>query len=271
MIAIAKYHDVLKKLGLETFDAMMQAEGELVANHRGRREILKISPPGTPTLFLKRVFRAKKKDGLKSFLKRGAVFSSSKEEWENLTALRGAGFKIPELVAYGEECAFFWEKRSFILTQQVAARETLEDFLRDCPVQSERWRVLAALADEIRRLHATAFSLPDLFARHIFVDRSRPSPEFYFIDLARLNRSKHPSVRRRAHDLAALCNSAPLRLCSIRERLRFLCNYSRQDRRALLLRIEKRMRHLAKRRSNRNDFSSVPNHCSEAGRFGARV
>ena len=224
MFVIAKHPELLRQLGLDTMDGVKKFKGELIKNHKGQRDIQRVIVPNGPVLFLKRNWRPYKKDGLKSFFTRGKAWSQSRVEWENSLALERAGLTVAEPVAFGEECGLLWENFSFILTASARGDITVDQFLRTNPGAAERRRVFDALAYDIRRMHDAGLASPDLFARHLFLERT-PEPRFCLIDMARLDRRKELSPELRARDLAALHVTAPLRFVSTRERLRFLKIY----------------------------------------------
>ncbi len=251
VFVIAKYHDLLRQLGLDSIEGVKRFTGELIKNHKGRRDIQRAPGilPGRRdpalTFYLKRNWHPYKKDGLHSFFTRGEVWSQSRVEWENSLALQRAGIAVAEPIAFGEECGLLWEKFSFILTASAPGETTLDDFLKANRDAEERRQVFDALAREIRKMHDAGLASPDLFTRHIFIERGR-EPKFCLIDMARLDRRKHLSLRLRARDLAALNITAPLRFVTKEERRRFLEVY-RGD--AELDRtIQRRMVHLLKRR-----------------------
>lgn len=252
MVFIAQYGAQLESLGLTTLDGVKQFRGDLVQDHKGRRDIFRIkagnSDGGSAVLYLKRVWRAHKKDGLASLLRHGKVRSCCRQEWENCRALQGAGLRTAELVAYGEDCGLLWEKFSFIVTRAADGACTVEDFLRECRDRSLRRKVFDALAREIRRLHDAGLATPDLFTRHVFVDATGAEPGFCLIDMARLDRFRRVPDRVRARDLAELNVTAPLRFVSARERLRFLRVYAGGRDRALAERVRRRVNHLLKRK-----------------------
>jgi tRNA A-37 threonylcarbamoyl transferase component Bud32 len=252
MIVIEKHKPVLDKLGLVTLAQVKNFKGELVKDHRGRRDILRIGTKNSSgenlVLFLKRNWKPYKKDGLASLARRGAVWSIARQEWENSKALQSAGLKTATLVAYGEECGPLWEKFSFLVTEAAPGDQTVEQFLREDRDQVQRRRVFDALAREIRRMHDAGLATPDLFTRHIFLEAAGVDPAFCFIDMARMDRGRKISDRMRARDLAALNVTGPQRFVSAKERVRFLRLYTGKTDRALAKRVAIRTGHLLKRR-----------------------
>lgn len=251
MLVIAKYHEALRQLGLDTMAGVKNFKGELIKNHKGQRDIQRTSGilPGSTaqpvTLYLKRNWKPYKKDGLKSLFTRGRVCSQSRVEWENSLALQRAGITVAEPIAFGEECGLLWEKFSFILTAAASGNITLDEFIRTCRDAEERNAIAKALGANIRRMHDAGLATPDLFARHIFIERER-EPKFCLIDMARLDRLKRLSPQLRARDLAALNVTAPLRFVSDAERRIFFNAYGGDA--ALERLINKRMKHLLTRR-----------------------
>lgn len=253
-----RFAAALEKLGLTTLDGVRSFQGTLVKNHKGSRDIFRIpvtDTDGSPvTLYLKRIWKSYKKDGLLSLLQHGRVWSVSRREWENSKALQAAGVNTAPLLALGEECGLLWEKFSFILTVEAPGTQTACTFLQNCTDPVQRRRVFDALAREIRKLHDAGLASPDLFARHVFIDQTTEPPRFCLIDMARLNRRRSLSDVLRARDLAALSVTAPLRHVSTRERLRFLKLYAGKNAATLLPLVVARMKYLLRRRKF-HDFS----------------
>ncbi len=263
MVVIAQHEALLRHLGLATMDQVRTFHGDLVKNHRGRRDIFRIrAQPGDGSgvervFYLKRNLRPYRKDGWASLWRRGRVWSLSRQEWENSLRLQAAGLRVAGLVAYGEDCGWSRERFSYLITEAATGAQTLEQFLKDNRDPRIRRGVFDALAREIRRLHQAGLASPDLFTRHLFVDTSAPEPAFCFIDMCRLDQVRLMTSARRARDLAALNITAPLHSVSARERLRFLRIYGGTPRadRDLVRRISGRMKHLLKRRKFR-DFAA---------------
>jgi lipopolysaccharide core heptose(I) kinase len=251
VVVIARHQHLLEKLGLNTIEQVKAFQGDLIKNHRGRRDIFRIqatSERSEPlTLFLKRSWNPYKKDGLKSLLQRGRVTSISRIEWQNSEALHAAGIPTGALVACGEDCGLLREKFSFIITEAAIGAQTVQQFLRECPNRIERRHVFDALARFVRRMHDAGLSTPDLFTRHLFLDIHHEPLQFCLIDMARLDRSRTTSRRRRARDLAALNITAPLRDVSTKERVRFLRVYIGKRDKALFRAVRRRVKKLLPR------------------------
>lgn len=260
MVVIAKHRAVVERLKLARLADVKVFSGDLVKDHRGRRDIFRIRTTNDSgrelVLFLKRNWKPYKKDGLASLVRRGKVRSISRQEWENSEALQRAGLNTAALVAYGEECGPLWEKFSFILTEAASGSRTVQDFLKECRDSKLRRRVFDELARTIRRMHDAGLASPDLFTRHLFVDDTTTPPKFCYIDMARLDAGKPLSDRTRARDLAALHVTAPLRFVSARERLRFLKIYAGAQTRAMAKLVRRRAAHLLQRRKFR-DFMAA--------------
>ncbi|HMJ90852.1 MAG TPA: lipopolysaccharide kinase InaA family protein [Candidatus Acidoferrum sp.] len=272
VFVIAKYHDLLHRLGLDSIEGVKAFQGELIKNHKGRRDIQRVTGilPGrreqAPILYLKRNWQPYKKDGLHSLVTRGQVWSLSRVEWENTLALQRAGITVAEPIACGEVCGLFWEKFSFILTAAANGDITLEEFLKTSRDVEERHRVIEALAKEIRKMHDAGLASPDLFTRHIFVERGR-EPRFCLIDMARLDRRERHSAKLRARDLAALNITAPLRFVTKEERRVFHVAYGGDAQ--LKQMIDRRMEHLLKRRKFA-DFTSPGHQCADSSKRSSR-
>lgn len=261
MVVIEKHQSVLARLGLGTVEQFQNFQAEVLENVPGKRDVLRIRTTDEHSreliLYLKRHWRTDRKDGLKSLLQHGRVWSVARLEWENAKALQRAGLHTAGLVAYVEVCGPFWEHFSCLLTQAAAGPQTLHQFLRECRDRSQRRRVFDALAREIRRMHGAGLSMPDLFTRHIFFDPAAPELVFSFIDMARLDRGRRLPAKRIAQALAALNVSAPLRFVSTKERVRFLRQYAGDQMRTLVRPIAERTKRLLGRKKYR-DFLAPP-------------
>jgi len=258
VVVIAKHAPLLEKLGLSRLEQVKAFQGDLVKDHRGRRDIFRIrttDPDGDERVwFLKRNWKPYRKDGLMSLLRHGRVWSQSRQEWENSRTLEEAGLTVAGLVAHGEDCGPLWEHFSFLITEAASGAQTVEEFIAVCRDRALRLRVFDALARTICKMHDAGLASPDLFTRHLFVNPDRAVPEFCLIDMARLDRRRRVPPTLRARDLAALNLTAPLRFVSGTERLRFLRAYAGGVDRRLFARIRDRVAYLLQKRRKYQDF-----------------
>ncbi len=255
-LIISNYQPQLAALGLTSISAIKRhAAAETIGDHHGRRDIVKLiskNADGSPlVMFLKRVWTTPAKNDLASLL-RGRLWSVSRVEWENFQLLRRRGFATAEPVAVGEERTLLRQTFSFIITRAADGNETIEDFLKRCTDRAQRRIVFDALARHVKAMHDAGLFSPDLFTRHLFLDRSGPTPKFCLIDMARLDHNRSAPPRLRVRDLAALNITAPLRNVSKRERIRFLRLYSGHQAQAYVQPIRNRLEYLLKRSKYRS-------------------
>jgi hypothetical protein len=181
--------------------------------------------------------------------------STAGVEWTNARLLAEAGVAAVEAIAFGQEMAGPWERRSFVLTREVAG-ESLERWVpvHLSPAAREtdwprRRRLLARLAELVGRLHAAGFVHRDLYLAHIFIE----GDGLRLIDLQRVFRPRWRRRRWVIKDLAALHFSTPADRVGRLERLRFLCRYVRVcgavgSARTLARLIDAKVRRMARRR-----------------------
>jgi tRNA A-37 threonylcarbamoyl transferase component Bud32 len=265
----------LEQLGLTTISGAKAFRGKLVKQHGGRRDVFRIDAQADNgrniVLFLKRSWKPYKKDGLASLLRRGRVWSVSRQEWENSRLIAQAGLSAPTLVAYGEETGLAWERFSYFITEAAEGEETLRHFIQTSRDDQQRLRVFEALVRAIRCLHDAGLATPDLFARHIFLAWSEGQPKFCFIDVARLDQRQPLTDRLRARDLAALNLTAPLRFVSLRDRLRFLRVYRGEKHRQLRTLITQRVHRLLRTRRKFSDYMVTESAASSGQRRPAKL
>ena len=256
VIVIEKHGPVLARLGLNTLEQFKNFDAEVI--QPDRREVLRIQTTDEQgrdmLLFLKRNWRSSKKNGLVSLLRRGRVWSLAREEWENFKTVQRAGFQTAALVAYAEECGPLWEKFSCLLTEAAVGPDNLEQFLQQNHAPGQRRRIFDALAREVRRMHEAGVATPDFWSRHIFFDADATVPVFCFIDLARLDSGQPLPRQAWVRALASLNVSAPMRLVSMRERLRFLRLYVGRADRALVRTLVKEIKQRTQRLLDRNKY-----------------
>jgi hypothetical protein len=180
-------------------------------------------------LYLKRYDRTPRLQQLMHWLRHGRRVSLGGGEHDVARDLASEGIGTPYTVACGQEWGTLFEKRSFLMTREVADAEALERRLPPCfcgpatPETTRRRRdFIERLAKFIRRFHDTGYRHRDLYFAHIFCSTNET---FCLIDLARAFR---PLLRQRFQikDLAQLHYSAPRAFFSTADRLRFYRAYT---------------------------------------------
>jgi tRNA A-37 threonylcarbamoyl transferase component Bud32 len=242
----------LRGQGLRTFrDFFTYTRGELVGAHAARN-VARIEV-GNWTGFLKREYRVPWKDYLAGWWAGFGLVSKSRREWRVLQALRRRGIGCPQPVAVGERGG-----QAFLLVRALPGAIDLHSYLVQgkCAGLEARARLARTLGRVVARLHATGFTHPDLYAKHVFV---RPDDQAVFlIDFQRTRLRRRVSWSCRWRDLAALDASLGEDLVSSRERMICLVAYlrspgiprPRQFRRALCV-ITRRTHRLLGRRKIR--------------------
>lgn len=249
-------------VGAERLDELDQllsrTDGLLVARGRPGRETLRVAlgAAGTSprTLFLKRETSTRAKDLLRHLLAGRGYWTKCRAEFEVLRTLRSEGISVPRPVACVQHG--LWRPQACLVVEGFENTSPLAEFLaNDATVASpaRRAEFFSALAREVARLHDTGYNQPDLFSNHIHAAPRGDGWQFSFLDFQRSTYQAHPSIARRARDLAALWATLPRRLASERDEELFLDSYlsaaQLEDRSAeLLAATRRRVERLLRRR-----------------------
>lgn len=199
-----------------------------LARYRTRLQF-EINSPAV-TVFLKRYDRPPILVQLRSWLSAHRRVSCGVFGFSAASELAAAGINTPKTLFYGEQWGAFFEKRSFIITEQIPNAESLERKLPDCfkgPTTVEKLKLrrsfITQFAGFIRRFHDTNYRHRDLYFSHVFYSNDG---DFYLIDLARAFQPILFGRRFRIKDIAQLYYSAPARYFSRTDRLRFYISYA---------------------------------------------
>jgi hypothetical protein len=228
------YAQALGKLGLTgidkvfDFDEGRNLDKAELAKHRSRVQF-ELAEPKT-TVFLKRYDRVPILTQIRNWLHHHRRASTSSFDRSGAQQLADCGTNTPETIAWGEQWAGGFEKRSFIMTRKIPRAESLERKLPDLFYQersSENLKRCKAfvkgLADFVRRFHDTGFRPCDLYFSHIFLGEGG---ELYLIDLQRVFKPVLFKERFRVKDISQLYYSAGAKYFSRSDRLRFYLRYS---------------------------------------------
>ncbi len=232
--ADADYVEALGKVGLTSIDDVFGFDGgqslhkAKLAKHRSRVQFELDGPGGT--VFLKRYDRVPILTQVKNWLHHHRRASTSSFDRLGAKELADCGIKTPETIAWGEQWAGCFERRSFIMTLKIPQAESIERKLPDFFYEErtgrnlkQRIAFITGLADFVKRFHESGFRHCDLYFSHVFLSEEG---ELYLIDLQRVFGPMLLKERFRAKDIAQLYYSAPAQYFSRADRLRFYLRYT---------------------------------------------
>ena len=235
-----EYEAELKRLGLASFDSVMQsASGRLLRTLPDRENWrLELAGAGRQRVVFLKKHRTRSLVERLSWLVGRSAATPGRTEAENVAALKRAGIESMRVVAFGEHVRR-GVTESFFMTEELRGFTQLDHFLRQRFVPAaERTqadagliKLTAAVADVARRFHAAAFNHRDFYCCHFFIQES-PGGEFAvrLIDLQRVERRRWWRERWIVKDLAQLAYSAPRERVTRTLRMRFIKRYLGVDR-----------------------------------------
>ena len=174
------------------------------------------------------------------------------KEWEAIERLHEVGVPTMTAVAYGERGSNPAEQHSFIVTEELAPTESLEDTSINWRVDPPEPRLKRAFIAEVARLvgmmHRAGVNHRDCYICHFLLHLDKPVTADDFklsvIDLHRAQTRRVITPRWRNKDLAALYFSALDIGLTRRDKLRFLKGYFQQPLRDILAREAKLLKWL---------------------------
>ncbi|HPD61254.1 MAG TPA: lipopolysaccharide kinase InaA family protein [Thermodesulfobacteriota bacterium] len=236
MVINRKFESLLQENGLDNFDAMMKFDkGDVVkqkSKHRSTLHFYLTDKERRVSVYLKRY----RFSLISTFVKNCLFFFrtySAIHEGRNILAFIASDLPTMTLIAVGMRQRIPLWNESFLLTQGIPHTKTLEQELEDCfyppldriRIQQKRL-LIAKLAGLTKRMHGKGFMHQDFYLCHILINSSSPDdPILYVADLHRVRRKKTNKKTWRIKDLAALNYSAPQKLISRTDRLRFMKHY----------------------------------------------
>lgn len=186
--------------------------------------------------------------------------------------LAGRGLVVPNVAGFGRAGANPATRRSFLVTDALEARESLEDL-------TARWRVtppplavkrraIEAVADVARRMHDAGVNHRDFYLCHLLADVSalrQGRVELAIIDLHRAQLRPQTPERWRMRDLAALDFSSRDFPLTRGDYLRFVRRYTRmplrdalRKQRTLWSRVRRRADRLYRKGRRQLERNAVP-------------
>jgi len=228
------YRERLRACGLDSVSRVLQlVEGHVAAWSRSTDTLHVPDPAGRPGFYVKRYFFHDWTKRLRGTF-RGTFFGRhrAQAEWRALNALRAAGVPAARPVAWGERRVLHFLTACFLITEEVPQAQNLTSFALDVRAgrrslsQTERNKLLCALAEQLAAMHEAGCAHGNLFWRNLLV-RYGPDdrPEYFFLDAQPLRAwERFTPGGTWLRELAQVCASA-LPFTSRSERLRFVRHY----------------------------------------------
>ncbi|MBI5406114.1 MAG: hypothetical protein HZA18_00270 [Nitrospirae bacterium] len=229
------YRERLRQNGLKEFDDFMTFSSGTVLKRLPSRTIIKIellNGEKMATFFLKRHKGTVKPFEMLRALFSGFSLSWGRKEWEVIEAFRRCGIPALTPVAAGEKISLF-RQESFLMTEELIGFQSLDTFLRNYfspPLAPEKMlekrAIIKEVAETAKKMHQAGLNHRDFYCCHIFIRRTEDGQrEWRVLDLQRVDRRRWLRNRWIIKDLAALNYSAPDRIITKTDRLRFLVHY----------------------------------------------
>jgi hypothetical protein len=187
------WHNYFAGHGLESFSDIYNYPGGTTVNKNSRRNVQRISlraGAAERIFYLKRFERPHLKDTFFAFRNYGRILSQAHLEWENMVYLLNNHIGTCRPVVYGDEFFCCVEKRSLLITEELAGI-CLADFVAlhwAGMSQAAREKLVCEMGELVHKICKARICLPDFYVWHIFInDKLRSdSRVLSVIDLQRM-------------------------------------------------------------------------------------
>ncbi len=224
-------HDDLRRAlcGHDSFEQLMSIAGDVFRETPARRT-LRFERDGR-AYFLKAHTGVGWAEILKNLIYLRLPVVGAANEWHGIHRLRQLGVDTPTITAYGSRGVNPARRRSFIVTEELAASVSLEKFcgrwMTEPPqgpeeVRLKRW-LIARVADISRIMHANGANHRDYYLCHFLLEPS--ASRLYLMDMHRMQLRRTTPSRWMVKDLAGLYFSAMDIGLTQRDLLRFVYRY----------------------------------------------
>ncbi len=249
-----EYRGVLASAGLAGFEQVMAARMGAPVSVRGDRSTVRLTVTvdgGPRELYLKRTFKHSTRALLREWLRGRRPQSGPTRAYQLASRLAARGIRTARVVAWGERSRWLGPVAAFAMFEAVPGAFSLDEVLEvrpgSPPLTSvrQRRRILADVAELVRRLHDADLRWPELIAKHVLValpasdcpaplhvygshstaERGADRPRLWLVGVTRMHTSG--SARLRARDLVSLLRSMPADSLSRSDLLRFALAYGR--------------------------------------------
>lgn len=230
------YEKALSVQNLDSFEAAMSLNDGTQFKKNKHRSVIKFASTQDGQeneFFLKRHIKPELKDKVRDLFSLRWPLSDARQELENIRAVAALGIPTMKPAGWGESSRGWLRRQSFLMTESLGDLERLENYLTrrfaktlTAVERREKRRLIAAVAELVRRLHQTHLFHHDLYCGHILVkENGDAAPTLFLIDLQRVRRREWMKRRWSAKDLSALDYTADPRAISRADRLRFFFTY----------------------------------------------
>lgn len=193
----------------DLFATMMTLHGEVYRELEGRRTI-RFSLEGK-SYFIKQHRGVGWKEIIKNLFQLRWPVVSAKNEYIALTKCKELGILVPETVGYGCRGGNPATRQSFILTRELPASISLEDFCKPWNMRPPSFRLKRALIKKVahiaRRLHENGVNHRDFYLCHFLLETASLATadlRLHLIDLHRAEVRDFVPERWKIKDLAGL-------------------------------------------------------------------
>ena len=219
----------IAQLGNLTFDEIMRLNGEKLVTKKNVRTVVTINM-NNETWFLKRHFKTPVKDSLAQLMKFSNPISNAKQEWLAIQTLTAIGIPNVKAISMGEKFKHkYFEKSSFIITQELKNGRSLEKILEQKPKLSfdNKLRLIRKVGALARKMHKAGLVHKDFYLGHIYVVGDLEGEyKLHLIDLQRVKFGAKIYNRWSVKDISALLFSAnAIPYITTTDKMRFLFAY----------------------------------------------
>ncbi|HEY8355658.1 MAG TPA: lipopolysaccharide core heptose(I) kinase RfaP [Methylophilaceae bacterium] len=225
-------------IGRDTFDSIMQLQGEVFRDVPGRKTI-RVRIGGKP-YFVKQHFGVGWREIFKNLTSAKWPVLTAATEWRAIARLEQLGIPTTPAVAYGVRGLNPAKLQSFLITEDlgdIISLETLCAGWRETPPDPGfKRKLLIRTAELARKLHDGGMNHRDFYICHICLDNARQAQgeiHLYLIDLHRVGIRRRIRCTDRMKDMAAMYFSSMDAGLTRRDYLRFLRHYCDRDLRSV--------------------------------------
>ena len=224
------------------FEEAMKLDGEVVRALENRRTVrFEVQGRG---YFIKQHFGIGWREIFKNLFQLRLPIISAKSEWLAISRLNQLHIPALTLVAYGERGVNPAKKQSFLMTEELTNKVSLEDLAKAWQIQKPTFKFKQALLREVatiaRLMHQSGMNHRDFYLCHFLLKKDQienltaPGLHLILMDLHRAQIRKKVPRRWQVKDIAGLYFSSMDAFLTQRDLLRFLTLYFEKPWREIL-------------------------------------